>query len=164
MTIETAPALYRESRAGAAADACPAIRDVRIDTAQQARRQRAAVVSSFFSGASLMAAAGFWITAYATTKDAVPPLVIGSFIGLAGAVLGVHSVGVSGRLIGYLRGSEELIYFLGDKVLRLDEIIIGLRLRESVRNAQDLAGEADDGRWDNDCPSSAEIIPINKLN
>lgn len=161
MTTKTAPALCRESRAGTAADACPAIRDVRIDTAQQVRRQRAAVVSSFLSGASLMAAAGFWIAAYATTKDAMPPLVMGSFIGLAGALFGAYAVGVSGRLLDCVRSYAGLIYFLGDKVLRLDEIIIGLRLRESVRNAQDLAGESEDELWNEGC-SSSDVIQIKR--
>ncbi len=133
---KTAPALYRGKTRASETAACPD----RIDTAQQVRRQRAAVVSSFLSGASLMAAAGFWIAAYATTKDAVPPLVMGSFIGLAGALFGAYAVGVSGRLLAYLQGSEELIYHLGDKVLDLDNIIIGLRLRASI--AAQMKGEA----------------------
>lgn len=158
MFTKTAPALYRGSRADTAADVCPA--NSRINIVQQVRRLRAVVASSALSGFCFTVSGLLGIHA-SGAMDAVTPLIIGSFFSLTGVFFGAYAVGASGRVIGYLRGSEELIYFLGDKVSDLHLKVISLSLRASMKDALG-AGESEDERWAEGC-SSSDAIKINRF-
>ena len=156
MTIETAPALYRrEDAAGTAHEA----KVSRIDISQQVRRQRAAIASSALAGSCFTIAAVLGFAAYTGGGDPVPPLVIGSFFSLSGVFFGAYAVGVSGRVLGYLQGSEELIFFLAAKITGLKKKVTSLSLRLSLREGAGLEGEA---VGEGSGAPTAAIVPFNK--
>ena len=160
MFTKTAAALYREGGTGEDETAACAAHAERVNIVQQVRRARTAVVCASISGGCFTSSAVIVWAAYLVDRGAAQLLLTGGGFCLSGLFFIAYAIGVASRLLGYLHRSEELIHDLGDRVLQMDSIIIGLRLRLSLRAPQ-RAGESEDERWNEGC-SSSDVIPFNK--
>lgn len=81
----------------------------RIDIAKQVRQLRGIVACSFLSGVTVGIASLLGAAAYMTSKDPVPPLVMGGFFTVTGLFFGALAVGIAKRLHAYIYNSELII-------------------------------------------------------